>query len=222
VIRQAISCDICGSEKRQTNHWFVAYDQGGELRVAGWSSRNRLRPGSKHLCGQTCLHKLVDEFMAKAISGRIQTGVDELDLPEAVADRDLDRSAASAANRDAGRAVATNGYVAAGPVYHDGESSARLVKPASPAAHVPPRPLPFRSHPELVPPPGRPQTLPEPSLAGLLPGAGPDPLGGPAAAADPAMRISSRQWRAEAWNRERNRELRNGNADINIRRRAGS
>jgi hypothetical protein len=36
------------------------------------------------------------------------------------------------------------------------------------------------------------------------------------------MRISSRQWRAEAWNRERNRELRNGNADINIRRRAGS
>ena len=26
--------------------------------------------GSKHLCGQTCLHKLVDEFMARALSVR--------------------------------------------------------------------------------------------------------------------------------------------------------
>jgi len=39
VIRQAISCDICGSEKKQTNHWFVAYDQSGELRISGWLSR---------------------------------------------------------------------------------------------------------------------------------------------------------------------------------------
>lgn len=70
MIRQAISCDICGSEKKQTNHWFVAYDQSGELRISGWNSRNRLRPGSKHLCGQTCLHKLVDEFMARTIESR--------------------------------------------------------------------------------------------------------------------------------------------------------
>ena len=70
MIRQAISCDICGTEKKQTNHWFVAYEQGGELRVSGWNSRNRLRPGSKHLCGQTCLHKLVDDFMARAIAVR--------------------------------------------------------------------------------------------------------------------------------------------------------
>ena len=70
VIRQAISCDICGTEKKQTNHWFVAYEQGGELRVSGWNSRNRLRPGSKHLCGQTCLHKLVDDFMARIIARR--------------------------------------------------------------------------------------------------------------------------------------------------------
>ena len=77
VIRQAISCDICASEKRQTNHWFVAYEQAGELRVSGWSSRHKLRPGSKHLCGQTCLHKLVDEFMAKAIAVRAQRPVDE-------------------------------------------------------------------------------------------------------------------------------------------------
>ncbi len=70
MIRQAISCDVCGSEKRQTNHWFIAHEQGDELRISGWSSRNRLRPGFKHLCGQTCLHKLLDEFVARTLDAR--------------------------------------------------------------------------------------------------------------------------------------------------------
>ncbi len=72
MIRQAISCDICGAEKRQTNHWFVAYEQGQELRLSGWASRHRSRPDSKHLCGQTCLHKLVDDFMARTIAVKPQ------------------------------------------------------------------------------------------------------------------------------------------------------
>ena len=49
MIRQAISCDICGAEKRQTNHWFVAYSHGGELRVTGWNASGRMRAGCKHL-----------------------------------------------------------------------------------------------------------------------------------------------------------------------------
>jgi hypothetical protein len=64
-------------EKKQTNHWFVASEQGGELRVSGWNSRNRLRPGMKHLCGQTCLHKLVDEFMARTLAIRVPTSAVE-------------------------------------------------------------------------------------------------------------------------------------------------
>jgi hypothetical protein len=72
VIRQAVSCDICGAEKRQTNHWFVAYEQSEELRLCGWNSRFRKRPGSMHLCGQKCLHKLVDDFMARAVPARAQ------------------------------------------------------------------------------------------------------------------------------------------------------
>jgi len=68
VIRQAISCDICGAEKRQTNHWFIATERGGQLRVSGWSDGSRLRTGTKHLCGQACLHKLADEFMERVIA----------------------------------------------------------------------------------------------------------------------------------------------------------
>jgi hypothetical protein len=72
LIRQAISCDICGTDMQQTNHWFVAYDQGAELRLAAWNTRARLRAGVKHLCGQTCLHKLVDEFLAR--TAPVRTG----------------------------------------------------------------------------------------------------------------------------------------------------
>jgi hypothetical protein len=70
VIRQAISCDICGTEMLHPNHWFAANDQGPELRVSKWDTRSRLRPGTKHLCGQTCLHKLVDEFTAQTVNQR--------------------------------------------------------------------------------------------------------------------------------------------------------
>jgi len=89
VIRQAISCDICASEKKLTNHWFVATDQGGELRVAGWNSRNRLRPGTKHLCGQICLHKLVDDFMARTVASRTPVGsTDDAAAQKMVAETD--------------------------------------------------------------------------------------------------------------------------------------
>ena len=67
MIRQAISCDICGTEKRQANHWFVAYEQSGELRISGWNSPYLSCAGTKHLCGETCLHKLISKFLAKLV-----------------------------------------------------------------------------------------------------------------------------------------------------------
>jgi hypothetical protein len=167
VIRQAISCDICGTEKKQTNHWFVAYDQGGELRVSGWNTRNRLRPGSKHLCGQTCLHKLVDEFMARALSVRARAGAaDDVEVEEQL--------------------PATNASLTSGAAYVESESSARLV---TPAPTLPKRP-PLRAGVELVAVPAR---LPAEES--------------PARREEPPIYMS-RQWRAEAWERERVREMR--------------
>ena len=72
MIRQAIFCDICGAERKQTNHWFVASNLEGELRVSRLNLNKRLHPGTMHLCGQTCLHKMVDEFMARAPAVREQ------------------------------------------------------------------------------------------------------------------------------------------------------
>ena len=157
---------MCGTEKKQTNHWFVAYDQGGELRVSGWASRNRLRPGSKHLCGQTCLHKLVDEFMDRSLTSRARPATaDELDEQMAATDTSLTSDAA----------------------YVDVESSARLLPPPAPV--TPKRPL-VRTPVELVPLPTR-----------LL-------TEEPARMSNEPPNFASRNWRAEAWARERERELR--------------
>jgi hypothetical protein len=188
VIRQAISCDVCATEKRQTNHWFVAYEQAGELRVSGWSSRHKLRPGSKHLCGQTCLHKLVDEFMAKSIAVRAQRPVEEpaeqIDPePPAVGDASLTSSLA---------------YPYAANI--EPESSARLITPPAPVitppAPVLPKPV-YRPQPEPV-------FRPQPELVTTLP----RPRADYVPAVEESPRYASRNWRAEAWDRERERELR--------------
>jgi len=131
VIRQAISCDICGTEKKQTNHWFVAYDQGEELRVSGWSSRNRLRSGSKHLCGQTCLHKLVDDFLARTLTSRMTRAVQNDEEEEELI----------------GQAVATDTSLTAVAASKQVAASSRLI--AVPAPVSPARP-PLRMQMELV------------------------------------------------------------------------
>ena len=175
MIRQAISCDICGSEKKQTNHWFVAYDQGGELRVSGWNSRNRLRPGSKHLCGQTCLHKLVDDFLAKALTVR---------APKAAMLETDDEFME--------QAVGSDTSLTANAAYQEVESSARLVPtpvPVAPAAATPVRPT-LRAPMELVTSPPRPRVEEIP------------------APVEESPRYASRNWRAAAWERERERESR--------------
>ena len=194
MIRQAISCDICAAEKRQTNHWFVAYEQAGELRVSGWTSRHKLRPDSKHLCGQTCLHKLVDEFMAKSIAVRAQRRGEAVEAEaEPVVLAETSRAIAAEA-----RAAAAEAAEAAAEV----ESSARLITAPAP---VPPKPV-YRPLPEIVTMPSRP----------LSQDISPLP-------AD-TLRYASRRWHAEAWERERERELRatENHPDIAARRRTSA
>lgn len=173
MIRQAISCDICGTEKKQTNHWFVAWEQGGELRVSGWNSRNRLRAGSMHLCGQACLHKLADEFMARVIAGKAASNLSAEVAEEAPAQAPSDTS------------------LTAAPAQVEFESSARLVAsaPAEPRAGS----VVIVSQPVPRPVAGpiaiseRPQQEPLPPIP------------------DEPPRFTSRSWRAEAWERERER-----------------
>lgn len=186
MIRQAISCDLCGNEKKQTNHWFVAYEQGGELRVSGWSSRNRLRPGTKHLCGQTCLHKLVDDYMARAIGQKPQTAShSEIDASVIYTDTSLTARAAYSS-----RATCED---------VEFESSARLIPAASSSIPAPAA----KPAPELVTMTGKQRN------DGLIP-------------LQQEARYASRNSRAEAWERERQREMHGQDCRTDLtRRRAG-
>ena len=176
MIRQAISCDVCGTEKKQTNHWFVAREQGGELHLSGWGSRNRSRAGSKHLCGQTCLHKLVDEFMARTISARVQPAAAE---PVVVSEPPAELIETEAAPRSTDTSLTASG--------------AYLAAEAQPRTFAPPM-----------------QRRP-PVPAGIGPLAVPSPIQMEAALvpmADEPPTYPRRSWRAEAWEREREREQR--------------
>ena len=66
MIRKAISCDICGTEMLNANHWFAARESGSELRITAWNGHNQVRGSCRHLCGHKCLHRLLDDFMARA------------------------------------------------------------------------------------------------------------------------------------------------------------
>lgn len=235
MIRQAITCDICGSEKKQTNHWFVAYEQGGELRVSGWNSRNQLRAASKHLCGQTCLHKLVDDFMARTLSVRPQlAGSDEADssqaavhapiaVPVAVQSVAQPRitvpapvhvMAQAASDLPATRpapapfisvATGTDTSLTADAAYPD-----HVLRESSPYENL--AYDEFESSARLIPSPS-----PEPSRSKrplLVDSPEPEPLARNLVVEEPVEipveppSFSSRNWRAEAWERERDRELR--------------
>jgi hypothetical protein len=70
MIRQAINCDMCGAERLEpTSHWFVADELGGELRLRGWESPKGSRKNVKHLCGQKCVQRLMDNFTASMMAG---------------------------------------------------------------------------------------------------------------------------------------------------------
>jgi hypothetical protein len=146
VIRLAISCDICGAEKKQTNHWFVAYEHAGELRIGGWNSRYCKRAGSRHLCGQTCLHKLVDEFMAETIAEDREMAAAE-QAEQAVAE-----AAAAEPVAPQPHPIAVNASLTSRAAYEDEfGSSARLISAPAPAPVSDARPMPVRSEPAPAP-----------------------------------------------------------------------
>ncbi len=58
------SCDGCGAERKEANHWFTVDGQNCGL------DRLLIYPfqdieGGEHYCGEVCLHKRVAEFTGK-------------------------------------------------------------------------------------------------------------------------------------------------------------
>jgi hypothetical protein len=52
-----------------TSHWFVADEVAGELRLRAWELPKGARKNRKHLCGQKCVQRLMDNFTASIMAG---------------------------------------------------------------------------------------------------------------------------------------------------------
>lgn len=239
MIRQAISCDICGRDKQQTNHWFVVYEHGSELRISGWSSQARMSMKARHLCGQTCLHKLIDEYMARTLAAAFsatnsETAFEEKNLPVSIEEK---RQAIPAQPRmDASltsAAAHARSLPLAPPVsktYDDDyESSACLVSSSEEKRPV------IVAQPRTDARPSAVSTAPKP-----MPIASPAPetdvddyessarlIQPPELIADPEVEpipitpsFNSRAWRTEAWKREREREQHGDRNAVHPRRRS--
>jgi hypothetical protein len=71
--KEVYVCDVCGTERKEANHWFTAWDSGVcdfngmsagyAIVIAKWGAH--VGEDVKHLCGQACVHKFVDEYMSK-------------------------------------------------------------------------------------------------------------------------------------------------------------
>jgi hypothetical protein len=124
MIRQAINCDMCGVEKQEaTSHWFVAYEQGGELKLRGWESPKISRKHVKHLCGQKCAQRLTANFTASIMSAE---NVSESE--RAAASENAERGAEGVGNREEMPVLERMGYNRAGASLIEAESWAGPAK----------------------------------------------------------------------------------------------
>jgi hypothetical protein len=63
---EAYWCDVCGTGRREANHWFIGVlpnERGRWCAVRKWDGVIAKQSTVKHLCGQACVHKFVDAFM---------------------------------------------------------------------------------------------------------------------------------------------------------------
>ena len=66
--RIAYECKVCGTERKQSNHWFVVIENQFGFHIYTWDwavsygelNSTRALP----VCGHGCAHKLLDAFLS--------------------------------------------------------------------------------------------------------------------------------------------------------------
>jgi adenine-specific DNA methylase len=63
---EQITCDGCGKKKGDVNHWWLMEKTANEFRIYRWNEQTTkgLIRRAKHLCGQECVIKAVNEYLS--------------------------------------------------------------------------------------------------------------------------------------------------------------
>ncbi len=75
MLKATYICDICGAKRKEANHWFSArlgYARGTPSSVTfqRWEDSDE---HDSHLCGQECVHKMLDKWMSEPTSSPAQS-----------------------------------------------------------------------------------------------------------------------------------------------------
>lgn len=65
---EVFKCDVCGKQKGEANHWFLANTPVSPqpvIRICGWNIDAAYMPEFVHLCGEECVQKKVSEFLSR-------------------------------------------------------------------------------------------------------------------------------------------------------------
>jgi hypothetical protein len=62
MLIKMIKCDICGMEKKEANHWYVASQNDGTFQVSNEFDRH-YEEDSMHLCGRQCVIAAVNKYL---------------------------------------------------------------------------------------------------------------------------------------------------------------
>ena len=74
-------CDMCGAVRGATNHWFMVGSLPGAIVVKRWES-SKFASAQIHLCGQKCVHALLDRWLTTGSLSPIQPA----SVPDAMGD----------------------------------------------------------------------------------------------------------------------------------------
>ena len=61
----ATTCDVCGTQKKETNHWFFAVSSAKAFQVRTADSAFSIRKPAvkRNICGEACSHKALSQWL---------------------------------------------------------------------------------------------------------------------------------------------------------------
>ena len=63
-------CDECGTQKKESNHWYIASSGRMVFAIVAWASDDPDKKDSLHLCSESCATKALSKWMASLQSPR--------------------------------------------------------------------------------------------------------------------------------------------------------
>ena len=60
---EGYTCDVCGVQRGESNHWFMSRYGEGYFRIEEWNAQSAKLPTCKHICGSQCATKCLNQTL---------------------------------------------------------------------------------------------------------------------------------------------------------------